>query len=126
MGRKIRYSFAFQQKVVSEIESGKYTSYQAAKIYDIGSLVTIYNWIEKLGKAKLLNKVVRVEVSDELDRLKELEKKNKELESALAQAHIKMIYQDKLISIVEERTGVNWRKKYEKKGQDKRWNLVRV
>jgi transposase len=102
--------------VVSEIESGKYTSYQAAKIYDIGSLVTIYNWIEKLGKAKLLNKVVRVEVSDELDRLKELEKKNKELESALAQAHIKMIYQDKLISIVEERTGVNWRKKYEKKG----------
>jgi hypothetical protein len=48
--------------------------------------------------------------------LKELEKKNKELESALAQAHIKMIYQDKLISIVEERTGVNWRKKYEKKG----------
>ncbi len=38
-----RYSQAFKQKVVSEIESGVFTIDQAQKLYQIGSSSTIYS-----------------------------------------------------------------------------------
>ncbi|MBC8186539.1 transposase [candidate division KSB1 bacterium] len=66
----IRYSKAFQQKVVTEIESGKITIGEARKIYDIGGGSTIPYWIKKLGKNHLLAKVVRIEMKDEKDRIK--------------------------------------------------------
>ena len=46
----IRYSTAFKQKVVSEIESGQITVAQARKVYDIRGGETIPRWIKKLGK----------------------------------------------------------------------------
>jgi len=51
-----RYSIAFKQKVVSEIESGKLNVSQAQKLYDITGAQTIQNWICKFGKNHLLNK----------------------------------------------------------------------
>ena len=84
-----RYSSSFKQKVISEIESGKLTIAEARKIYDISGSGTIRNWLRKYGKNHLLNKVVRIEMKDEKDKVKELEKQKRELESALAQAHLK-------------------------------------
>jgi len=65
----IRYSKAFQQKVVSEIESGKLTIGEAQKIYDIKGCDTIQNWLRKFGKNHLLAKVVRVEMKDVKDKI---------------------------------------------------------
>ena len=86
-GEKVyyRYSSAFKQKVVSEVESGKLTVAEARGVYDIKGADTIPNWLKKFGKNHLLHKVIRVEMKDEKDKIKELGRQKRELESALAQ-----------------------------------------
>ncbi len=104
------YSLAFKQKVISELESGKLTRTQARKLYGISGGSTLNTWLKKLGKSYLLNKVVRVELKDEVSRLKQLEKEKKELESALANAHLKLITYETLIEVAEEELGVDIKK----------------
>ena len=108
----IRYSTAFKQKIVSEIESGKLTIAKAQKIYDINGGQTIQYWIKKLGKNHLLSKVVRVEMKDEKDKLKELEQQKQQLESALAQAHLKIICLESTIECVEEHYDIDVKKNF--------------
>lgn len=107
-----RYSNAFKHKIVSEIESGKLTVHQARKVYDITGIGTIENWIVKLGKNHLLNKVVRIEMRDEKDKIKELERQKRQLESALAQAHIKIVVLESVIDCAEEELNVDIKKKF--------------
>ena len=101
-----RYSIAFRRKVVSEIENGTLTFAGARALYDITGGETIQHWIRKLGKAHLLNKVVRIEMIDERDKLKALEAENRKLESALAQAQLKIIALESTIKVLEEESGV--------------------
>jgi transposase-like protein len=105
-----QYSLSFKQKVVSEIEGGKLTKSGARKLYGIGGGSVINGWIKKFGKLHLLNKVVRVEMKDELSKMKQLEKEKKELESALANAHLKLITYESLIDVAEEELGVDLKK----------------
>ncbi len=65
---QIRYSEAFKRKVVSEIESGKYTQAEAKQIYGIKGSVTIRYWIKKSGKEELLSKKIWVETVDDTKR----------------------------------------------------------
>ena len=85
-----RYSQSFKQKIVNEIESGKLTIHQAQQRYQIGSHSTITNWLKQLGKTDLLAQRVRIETPDEVDRLTQLTSDKQHLESALAQAHLKI------------------------------------
>lgn len=105
-GQKIipRYSQAFKQKVVTEIENGKLGIHEARKLYDIKGCDTIQSWLKKLGKAHLLNKVIHIQMKDEKDKIKELEKQKKELESALAQAHLKIVVLESTVKVLEEKT----------------------
>lgn len=85
----VRYSEAFKLQVVSELETGKLGCiFEARKRYAIKGVGTVDRWVRKYGKNHLLKKVVRVESTDERDQLMELKKKNRELESALSDAHL--------------------------------------
>lgn len=114
-----RYSSSFKQKVISEIESGKLTIAEARKIYDIPGPITIQRWIKKYGKNHLLNKVVRIEMKDEKDKFKELERQKRELESALAQAHLKNLCFEALVECVEERYHIDVKKTFGQKASKK-------
>jgi transposase len=105
-----RYSLSFKQKVIKEIEEGKISKSEARRLYGISGERTIQNWIKKFGKLHLLNKVVRIELKDEVSKLKQLEKEKKDLESALAQAHLKLIVYESIIEIAEEEFGVDLKK----------------
>ena len=105
-----QYSISFKQKVISDIERGKLTKEGARKLYGIGGGSVINGWIKKFGKLHLLNKVVRIELTDEVSKLKQLEKEKKALESALAQAHLKLIVYESIIEIAEEEFGVDLKK----------------
>lgn len=105
-----RYSLSFKQKVIEEIESGKLTKSEACRLYDIGSETSIQKWIKKLGKLHLLNKIVRIELKGEVSKLKQLEKQKRELESALAQAHLKLLTYESLIEVTEEELGIDLKK----------------
>jgi transposase-like protein len=105
-----RYSEAFKHKVVNEIESGQLTIAQATKLYGIGGS-TIHQWLKKLGKNHLLAKVVRIEMANELDRLKALEKEKQALEHALAQAQLKILKLESDLAVTREHFGVDERLK---------------
>ena len=107
-----RYSLAFKQKVVSEIERGELNVGDAQRIYDIRGNETIQSWIRKLGKNHLLNKVVRIEMKDEKEKVKELEKQVKVLESALAQSHVKNIALESLLECAEEHYQSDFKKNF--------------
>ena len=107
-----RYSLAFKQKVVSEIESGKFSLSQVRRIYDINGAQTLYKWLRKLGKGHLIEKIVRIEMKDEKDKLKELQQKNQQLESALAQTQLKLLMAEAMIASVEAHYKVDVKKTF--------------
>jgi transposase-like protein len=107
----MRYSMSFKRKVVEEIESGKYSIGECQRIYDIRGGSTINRWLKKLGREHLLPRVVRIEMKDEQEKIKELERQKRELESALAQAHLKIVSLETMIDIAEEQLGIDIKKK---------------
>lgn len=107
-----RYSLAFKQKIVSEIESGKFSLSQVRKIYDINGAHTLYKWLRKLGKGHLIEKIIRIEMKDEKDKLKELQQKNQQLESALAQTQLKLLMSEALLESVEAHYKIDVKKTF--------------
>ena len=98
----IRYSISFKQKIVREIEEEGLTLVQAKRRYGIKGGATIQTWVRKFGKNHLLNKVVRIEMKGEKDRVKELEAEIKKLKMALADSTMENHVLETLIEIVNE------------------------
>lgn len=107
-----RYSKAFKQKVVKEIEEGQITKAEAKKIYNVNGAQTLSKWIKQMGKNHLLAKVVQIEVADEIREIVKIRREKKELESALAQAHLKILALEKMIEIAGSQYGEDIKKKY--------------
>ena len=101
-GTTLRYSISFKQKVVKEIEEEGLTFSEAMRRYGIKGGQTIQKWAINFGKNDLLNKVVRVEMKGEKDRVKELEAEVKKLKIALADATLAKGALEALIEIVDE------------------------
>ena len=89
MSTNYRYSEAFKQQVIMEIESGRYASaHEASEAYGIRGHGTVANWLEQSGREALLRKVVRVEKPGERREIKRLKERVRKLETALANAHM--------------------------------------
>ncbi len=117
------YSSAFKLKVVSEIESGKLSINQAQEIYDIGGHTTIKKWIKNLGKNHLLSKVVRIEMKDEADKVKELKERVRKLEKLLADKELDNLMNETFLELLAEDHGVDleeFKKKVDKERLKKR------
>ncbi len=103
----IEYSEAFKRQVVGEIEGGKYGSPgRASRAYGIGGATTVQKWVRKYGREDLLQKRVRVETMKERDELKEARKRIRELEVAVADAHIECCVEKAYVHVACERMGV--------------------
>ena len=101
----VRYSEAFKLQVVSEIEDGRYKSpHEAGDAYGITGNGTVQRWVKEYGKSHLLSKVVRVEKQGEAGELKRLKDRVRQLESALADAHIDGALAESYFEILCERT----------------------
>lgn len=98
----LRYSISFKQKVVKEIEEEGLTFSEAARRYGITGGQTLQKWVMTFGKNHLLNKIVRIEMKGEKDRVKELEAEVKKLKIALAEAVLAKDALDTLIKVVDE------------------------
>jgi transposase len=103
-----RYSEAFKKQVVDEIDRGKFSSVNKAQlVYGIKGSATVANWIRKYGRADLHPKCMRIETMEEKDHLKEARKRIKELEAALADAHIDQCLEHAFLEIACERMDVD-------------------
>ncbi len=101
MKEKKLYSEAFKLKVVSEIESGKFSRGEVRRVYEITGSNTIYRWLRRYGKASLIQKTVIVKTKNESDKIKQLEKEKRELESALAKTQVKLLAMETLVEVAE-------------------------
>lgn len=108
---RYQYSTAFKMKVVQEVEEGRLTFEGARQLYGIGGGSTIQGWAKSLGKNELLSKVVRVEMANERDKMKEIEKRNRQLEKALADEKLKVMCLESLVDIADEKYGIDLKKK---------------
>lgn len=84
----VRYSEAFKLQVIRELESGRFRSpCEAGRAYGVGYGTVVY-WVRRYGKDQLLRKVVRVMKADEQTEVKALRQRVRDLERALADAHL--------------------------------------
>jgi len=88
-GEVVLYSEALKLQVVEELGQGRWKSArEAAEAYGIGGANTVAVWARKYGKGHILRKVVRVEGESEPRELKRLKERVRQLEAALADAHM--------------------------------------
>ena len=110
--RKVRhYSEDFKREIVSVFESGKLSVLQLEKLYGISNSL-IYNWIYKFSTFNEKGfRVVEMKESN-IDKLKHLEQKVKELEQIVGQKQIKIDYLEKMIDIAKEDLNIDIKKNY--------------
>ena len=105
--RVMRYSEAFKQQVVDELDTGRFGSpHEAARAYgvDPGS---VKRWAGQYGKAHLLRKVVRVEKQDEPGEMRRLKERIRKLEAALADSVMDQALDQSFFELLCERTGTD-------------------
>jgi transposase-like protein len=108
MSKLVRYSEAFKRQVVNELESGKHNSIECARrAYGITGNGTVPRWVRKYGREDLLPKIVRIETLKERDELKEARKRIRDLEAAVADAHIDHCLERAYFHVACERMGVD-------------------
>jgi len=108
MSTTIRYSEAFKRQVVEEIERGRHATIGAARrAYGIKGSVTVPGWVRKYGREDLLPKRVRIETLKERDELREARKRIRELEAAVADAHIDHCLEKAYLHVACDRMGVD-------------------
>ena len=108
MSTNYRYSEAFKQQVIMEIESGRYASAnEASEAYGIKGHTTVANWLRQSGRDALLRKVVRVGKPGEPGEIKRLKERVRKLESALADAHMDWALSESFFEILCEQQRID-------------------
>jgi transposase-like protein len=116
----IRYSEAFKRQVVEEVERGGFETFREAhEKYGIPGHTTVKRWVKRYGKQHLLPRVVRVESMKEKDRIKELKRRNRELEKALADSKVREVLNQAYFEIVCEKFGITDLEGFKKKADAK-------
>ena len=112
----MRYSEAFKLQVVRELEQGRFASVGAAgRAYGVTGRQTIASWARRFGKDHLLRKMVRVMKADERAEVEALRKRVRELERALADAHLDLKLEAAYVKLACEAAGVQDVAEFKKK-----------
>jgi len=96
-----QYSEAFRRQVVTEYEAGSGLSELRQK-YGIGGRSTIRKWVAKYGSAGFRHKLLRIQTSQEVKRVKELEKQVEQLERALARMTLEKLKLESMVEVLQE------------------------
>lgn len=96
----VRYSEALKQQVVSDVASGRFDSAGAAsRAYGIKGTATVSRWLRQYGRDDLMPRRVTITTMKERDEKKALKERVRELEKALANAHMKGMLDDAYLEI---------------------------
>lgn len=102
----VRYSEAFKRKVVSQLESGEFSSItRVSRHYRIRGKMTVRGWVQRYGKNHLLAKVVRVETPDEKLEIERLREENRKLKEALADTRLEQLLDQSYLKVWCEQAG---------------------
>jgi transposase-like protein len=102
----IRYSEAFKLRVVEDVVNGKYASFnEALRRNGIRGYRTLVKWLKQYGREDILPKRIKVETMDEVDEMKAARRRIRELEAALADAHMDYCLESAFLEIACEKLG---------------------
>ena len=77
----------------------------ARRAYGIKGSITVQKWLRRYGREDLLPKRIRIETMKERDELLEAKKRIRELEAAVADAHIDYCLEKAYLHVACERLG---------------------
>ncbi len=104
----IRYSVNFKQRVIKELETGRFGNISEAKEhYGINGAATIQNWLRRYGRNQLCSKVVRIEMPNEKDQIRELKKRIRQLKEVLGHTQAESVINQAFLKIACERMGLD-------------------
>lgn len=107
--KKRTFSEDFRKKVVQEYESGEHSVRDMEKIYRLSSSL-IYSWIYRYSTYNKKSVQV-VEMKDsQMERLKRMEARIKELERAVGQKQMNIDYLEKMIELAKEHYDIDIKK----------------
>ena len=99
--KKRVYTEEFKRSIVKEFESGKTSVLQLEKLYGVHN-VSIYHWIYKFSKFNEKGyRIIEMKESSE-HKIRDLEKKIKELQCMVGMKQIKIDYLEKMIDLAQE------------------------
>ena len=110
--RKLRhYSEEFKRSLVKEFESGKFSVQQLEKLHGVTN-ATIYRWIYQFSKFNEKGyRVIEMEKSS-TSKVKELEKRVKELEQIVGKKQIMIDYLETMMEVAKEELNIDIKKNY--------------
>ena len=101
----IRYSEAFKMAVVRELEQADLPCEHVRRKYGILGCGTVQAWVRKYGNGSRCKRI-RVEKPEEINELRRLKQRVRQLESALADANIDLALERAFTELACERAGV--------------------
>ena len=110
--RKYRkYSIEFKQQLVNEFESGKQSVQELERLYGVSN-VSIYKWIYKYSTFSKKGYRVVEHKQSSTSKVKELEKRIKELEAIVGRKQIKIDFLETMIDVAKDELDIDIRKKF--------------
>ncbi|MRR30988.1 transposase, partial [bacterium] len=100
-GKIKRYSEVFRRQVVAEYEAGNSIP-SLNKKYGITGMHTIQRWIRQYGREGLRQEVVHIQTVEEASRVRELERRVKELEQALGKVTLEKLKLESTLEVLYE------------------------
>ena len=107
--RRRRFSEAFRKEQVALIEAGKISVAEVSRLYEVKSQ-NVRAWLVKYGSKPLPQQVI-ITNSREYNRLGALEKEIKRLKELIGEQQVKIVTQQALIRLAEEKLGKDLEKK---------------
>lgn len=105
------YSEEFKRQLVTDYESGNFSVLQLEKLYGVSNQ-TIYDWIYKYSTFNRKGYRIVEHKQSSQKKLKELERKVKELEAALGRKQITIDYLEEMIKVAKEELSIDIKKNY--------------
>lgn len=107
--RRRRFSEDFRKEQVRLIESGKVTLGEVCKLYHV-KRDSVKRWLILYGKKGFPAKIL-ISNGKEFDRIRELEKENRNLIELIGKQQVEAVYKDELIRLAKEKLGDDFEKK---------------
>jgi transposase-like protein len=92
LGRRLRrFSVAFKSEILRQLDNGERDIAEVCKIYDL-NYSTVLQWVNKAQLKNLELWRTRVELPEEVSRIKQLEEENKKLKQILVNKELDILY----------------------------------
>jgi len=102
LGRRLRrFSVAFKSEILRQLDNGERDIAEVCKVYDL-NYSTVLQWVNKAQLKNLELWRTRVELPEEVNRIKLLEDENKKLKQILVNKELDILYYKSMFEVGQD------------------------